>query len=80
MCNCTWHHSLGAGHTFRGKLIAVTLVTHQGVFLTGERLVGQRTAAARAAETVFMIMPLLIIQLLNTDSTGTHTDIDLLQL
>lgn len=58
-----WHHSLCAGHTFRGKLIAVTLVTHQGVFLTGERLVGQRTAAARAAETVFVIMPVLIIQL-----------------
>lgn len=58
-----WHHSLPAGHTFRRKLIAVTAVTHQSIFLTGERLIGQRSTAARAAETLFMIMPVLIIQL-----------------
>lgn len=60
----TWHDSLVAGHTLGGILAAVAVAAHQRLLLAGEGLVCQRALAAETAETVRVVMSLLVEELL----------------
>lgn len=60
----TWHDDLVAGYTFGGELITVAVVAEQGLVLAGEGLICQRAITAEAAETVLVIMPVLVEEFL----------------
>lgn len=59
-----WHDSLVAGDTLGGVLAAVAVAAHQRILLAGEGLVCQRAVAAETAETVSMVVSVLIEELL----------------
>lgn len=60
----TWHDGLVAGHTLGRELIAVAVVAQQRLLLAGEGLVRQRAVTAETTETVFVVVPVLVEQLL----------------
>lgn len=64
VCVCTRHDCLVAGRTLGGELVAVAVAAHERVSLAGKGLVGQRAVAAETAETVLMVMSVLIEELL----------------
>lgn len=66
----TWHDRLVAGRALGGKLVAVAVAAHQRVTLAGEGLVRQRAVAAETAETVCVVMSVLIEELLQGEGEG----------
>lgn len=63
----TWRDRLVAGRAFGGEAAAVAVAAHQRVALAGERLVGQRSLAVEAAETVRVVMSVLVGELLQEE-------------
>lgn len=70
----TWHDCLVAGHALGGELVAVAVAAHQSIFLAGEGLVGQRAVAAETAETVRVVMSVLVEELLEEEEREGHTE------
>lgn len=66
----TWHDHLVAGGALGGKLIAVAVAAHQRITLAGEGLVRQRAVAAETAETVCVVISVLIEELLWGEEEG----------
>lgn len=66
----TWHDHLVAGGALGGKLGAVAVAAHQRVTLAGEGLVRQRAVAAETAETVCVVISVLIEELLWGEGEG----------
>lgn len=62
----TWHDDLVAGDTFGGELITVAVITEQGLILAGEGLICQRAITAETAETVLVIVAVLVEEFLAT--------------
>lgn len=63
----TWHDHLVAGLTAVAVLSCATLATHYLAVVAGtERFRGQRLVALGTAETVFVPVAVLMVQLLNT--------------
>lgn len=60
----TWHDDLVAGDAFGGELVTVAVVAEQGLVLAGEGLICQRAIAAEAAETVLVIVAVLVEEFL----------------
>ena len=60
----TWHDRLVTGHTLGRDLVAVAVVAQQGLVLAGEGLVRQRAVTAETTETVLVVVPVLVEQLL----------------
>lgn len=56
-----------AGGAFGGEAAAVAVAAHQRVALAGERLVGQRALAVEAAETVRVVVAVLVGELLQEE-------------
>lgn len=56
-----------AGGAFGGEAAAVAVAAHQRVGLAGERLVGQRALAVEAAETVRVVIAVLVGELLQEE-------------
>ena len=63
----TWHDALVAGHTLGRELIVVAVVAQQRLLLAGEGLVRQRAVTAQTTETVFVVVPVLVEQLLERE-------------
>lgn len=63
----TWRDRLVAGRAFGGEAAAVAVAAHQRVALAGERLVGQRSLAVDAAETVSVVISVLVGELLQEE-------------
>lgn len=59
----TWHDDLVTGYTLGGELITVAVIAEQRVILAGEGLICQRAITAETAETVLMIVPVLVEEL-----------------
>lgn len=68
----TWHDDLVAGDTFGGELVTVAVVAEQGLILAGEGLICQRAITAETAETVLVIMPVLVEEFLAVTQKQQH--------
>lgn len=66
----TWRDRLLAGRALGGEAAAVAVAAHQRVALAGEGMVGQRSLAVEAAETVRVVMPVLVGELLQGEGGG----------
>lgn len=60
----TWHDDLVAGDAFGGELVTVAVIAEQGLILAGEGLICQRAITAETAETVLVIVPVLVEEFL----------------
>lgn len=60
----TWHDDLVAGDALGGELITVAVIAEQGLILAGEGLICQRAITAETAETVLVIVPVLVEEFL----------------
>lgn len=60
----TWHDDLVAGDAFGGELVTVAVIAEQGLVLAGEGLICQRAITTEAAETVLVIVAVLIEEFL----------------
>lgn len=70
----TWHDYLVAGRALGGKLVAVAAAAHQRVALAGEGLVCQRAVAAETAETVRVVISVLIEELLQEEERECQSE------
>lgn len=69
----TWHDRLVAGRALGGKLVAVAVAAHQRITLAGEGLVCQRAVATETAETVCVVMSVLIEEFLEKEERQRQT-------
>lgn len=68
----TWHDYLVAGRALGRELAAVAVAAHQRIALAGEGLVGQRAVTADAAETVRVVVSVLVEELLQEEETRSQ--------
>lgn len=71
LCTFTWHDDLVASYTLGGELVTVAVIAEQRFILAGEGLIRQRAITAETAETVLVIMPILIEELLAAEQEHT---------